>query len=79
MGAIPIVSHSAMDSLFDDLPVVITEDWSSVTEEFLEEKFSQIQQSTCNEAKIYMDYWIHLIQEVIDQDNAQHSLNKEYN
>jgi hypothetical protein len=61
MGAIPVVKSSAMDEVFQDLPVVIVKNWSDVTEEFLKEQWNQMQRKEYNQEKLFMDYWIHLI------------------
>jgi hypothetical protein len=61
MGCIPIVKHSFLDPLFEGLPVVVVDQWSEVTQSFLDKKFSEIQNTTYNIEKIYAEYWINLI------------------
>ena len=61
MGSIPIVKTSASDSLFQDLPVVIIKDWREVTEEFLEQKYSEMSQQSYNFDRMNLDYWLKLI------------------
>jgi hypothetical protein len=39
LGVIPIVKTSSLDQLYEDLPVLIVDDWSDVTREFLETKW----------------------------------------
>jgi len=59
-GAIPIVKHSGIDSLFEGLPVLIIEDWSQVSEELLIKTLSTLEPSTFLE-KLWLPYWQHLI------------------
>lgn len=61
MGCIPILKHSMIDPLFEDLPVILVNDWSDVTQDFL----SQYEKASfCKKykmEKVYADYWIKLI------------------
>lgn len=61
VGTIPIMQSSPLDSVFDDLPVVLVEDWNIVTKEFLEETYEQMIQKTYNFEKLYSNYWKNLI------------------
>jgi len=57
LGCIPIVTHSKIDSVFEDLPVIIIDNWSEITEEYLIEKYEEISQKSYNIEKIFADYW----------------------
>lgn len=63
LGCIPIIKHSSLDSMFENLPVILINDWTEVTEEFLEIKYQEIMKNCdmYNKNKIYADYWIDLI------------------
>ena len=61
MGAIPIVKTSASDEMFDDLPVLIVEDWNIIDQEFLLDQYVEMQQNEYNMDKLYIEYWLHLI------------------
>lgn len=61
MGAIPIVMTSSLDSLFDDLPVLIVSNWDEITREFLEQKWNEMQAKTYNMKKLKIQYWLRLI------------------
>lgn len=65
-GAIPIVKTSFLNDLFQDLPVIIVDDWCIITKEFLLKEYENIKQSwhVYNFEKIYFDYWHKLITEV---------------
>lgn len=65
MGAIPIVKSSNIDSLFEDLPVLIVSEWDEVTEEFLNEKYEEMQSDSYQMQKQYCDYWFELIDSFI--------------
>jgi hypothetical protein len=52
LGSYPIVKTSFLDSLYADLPVVIIEDWSQVTEEFLKEKYIELNSRSFNYEKM---------------------------
>jgi len=61
MGAIPILISSSIDPLFQGLPVVVINDWSEVTKEFLEAKWEEISKTKYHLDRMYADYWFKLI------------------
>lgn len=61
MGCLPIIKTSLIDVLFEDLPVVIINDWSEISEELLEKKHQEILQKKYNFKKLYFKYWKDLI------------------
>lgn len=61
VGTIPIVKTSSLDSLYEDLPILIVQDWDQVTEEFLNEKYVEMKSKSYNMKKIWMDYWVELL------------------
>lgn len=61
-GTIPIVQHSHMDKMYEGLPVLLIDNWKEVTEEFLYEKYKEMTAKTYSQEKLYMEYWIDLIQ-----------------
>ncbi len=64
VGSIPIVKSSYLDSLYDGLPVLIIKDWESITEEFLHTQYQKIISKTYRLDKLYLDYWLSLINEL---------------
>lgn len=60
-GSIPIVHRSPLDKVFEDLPVVIVDNYLEITEDFLYEKYEEIHNKKYNLEKLYMGYWIKLI------------------
>jgi hypothetical protein len=72
LGSIPIVKTSSLDRLFEDLPVLIIDNWSQLTEEFLETKQQDMLHKNYRTEKIFISYWIQLIstaKEKYMQDN----------
>lgn len=64
MGAISVMKHSTIDSLFTDengeidLPVILVNEWSEVTVPFLEEQERNIRTKKFNQDKLYVQYWL---------------------
>lgn len=61
VGAIPVVKKSTLDPLYADLPIIIVDKWSDITEKFLNEQYNIICSKQSNLAKIYFKYWENLI------------------
>ena len=64
MGSFPIVKSSVIDTLYENLPIVIINDWAQVTEEFLKTKYTEMLNKNYNYEKLYIPYWINLINTV---------------
>lgn len=65
LGCIPVVKKSCLDGLYEGLPVLIVDDWSEATKEFLEQKYVEMAQKMvrneyCLE-KLTIDYWAKVI------------------
>lgn len=58
LGGIPILEHSILDPLFHNLPVVLVDDFKSLTQEFLDYKEREFGAKTFDCEKIYADYWL---------------------
>ena len=62
LGCIPIIMTSGLDSLYDDLPVLIVKDWSDVTEELLMKVVNEFkgkhEKGLFNYDKITLKYWV---------------------
>lgn len=61
MGSFPVVKHSPLDSLYEEFPMVIVNDWDEVTEEFLENKYNELLQKNYDHHKLFVSYWSNLI------------------
>lgn len=65
MHCYPIVQSSTLNPLYEDLPVVvIVNDWSEVTQEFLDRKYEELSKKEYRWEKLYMPYWLEQIQNV---------------
>ena len=66
LNVIPIMLSSTIDSLFDDLPVVIVKDWDEISQEFLIEEYHRIRKrDDYNMDKLKMSYWFNTISKAI--------------
>ena len=61
LGCIPIIKHSGLDKLFDELPVLLIDKWSDVTEERLIITVEKYKNTVWNYNKLTQSYWINLI------------------
>jgi hypothetical protein len=57
LGCYPVVKSSTLDSLYEDLPVVVVKCWEEVTYEFLEQKYLEFRNREWNMSKLYAPYW----------------------
>ncbi len=60
-GSFPVVKTSSLDTLYQDLPVVIVSEWTDVTEEFLHQKYEELTAKTYSYDKLYTNYWFRWI------------------
>lgn len=58
MGAIPVVRRSSLDSMYEDLPVLIVEDWTVITEDYLNEQYQLLKSKKNCPEKLFINYWI---------------------
>lgn len=63
VGTIPIMIHTTLDALFEKLPVVIIDDWSVITEEFLNNEYERIMHNIdyYDFNILYTHYWDKLL------------------
>ena len=57
MGAIPIVERSHNMSFYEDMPIVLVDDWDTITKEWLEDNYDKYS-STDFEDVTQLDYWV---------------------
>lgn len=58
LGCIPVVKTSPIDSLFDELPVLIVQEWSDVTQELLNKTIDEFSKKSFNYNKLTLGYWV---------------------
>jgi hypothetical protein len=61
LDCIPIVPHTFLDSLYDDLPVLLTHDWNEINQDFLLENYAKLHPR--KKEKACFDYWAKLVSE----------------
>lgn len=64
MGAIPIIQRSTLDPLFEDLPVLLIDDWNEISQKFLEKKYKEMRMRTYKLEKLSADFWFDQVQNV---------------
>jgi hypothetical protein len=69
LGVIPVVKKSSLDPLYEDLPVLIVNDWHEVTREFLETKYAQMMSTPYKLEKLYMPYWQEVFINILAKDS----------
>jgi hypothetical protein len=61
LGCIPIIKSSGIDLLFKDLPVLLVEKWSDVTQALLDKTIEEFKSKNFNYKKLTLKYWMNLI------------------
>lgn len=81
LGSIPILTHSPLDPMYEDVPCIILENWSELNMDVLIKKFDEINENLLvgklSYAKAQFTYWKQLIadvQEKVRQDAWKGSL-----
>lgn len=72
VGCIPIMKHSTIDKVFDDLPVILVHDWSIVTEQLIMLEYEKMRYKRFNYKKLLINYWIDEIRAVQKQYRSSH-------
>ncbi len=62
-GSIPVVRSCQLDSLYEGLPVLIIDEWTQLTQEFLEKKYKEITSKKYDITRLYSEYWMNKIKE----------------
>lgn len=57
LGCLVIVKNSVLDILYEDLPVLIVNDWSNVTQELLNSTVEKFKNKKFNMEKLTLNYW----------------------
>lgn len=61
LGCIVIMKKSFLDIIYEDLPVLIVDDWSDINEILLENTLLEYSNKTFKYEKLKMDYWIQIV------------------
>lgn len=78
MGCYPIVKSSTLNPLYEGLPIVVVNDWSEATIDFLLEKKREFDSLSYSREKLYAPFWFDLVKR-FQQDlrNLESSEDKE--
>ena len=57
LGCIPIMKHSSISYLFEDLPVLIVESWEDISENLLYSTIEDFKTKDFNFEKLTLSYW----------------------
>ena len=68
LDIIPIVLSSAINEIYEDLPILVLKDWNEITEDFLNEKYKEIslkkERGEYKIEKMYCSYWLNRIKQI---------------
>jgi hypothetical protein len=64
LGCIPIVKRSAFSDLFQNLPVLIVDDWGDINLPILRDSLSRYEKPQLNRQKLTLQYWVNKISEL---------------
>lgn len=64
-GSIPIVIKNSNMQHFKDLPILMIDDWSELSKDFLEDKYIEIMSKDWNLKKLKLGYWLKIIKKDI--------------
>jgi len=59
--SIPVLDRTPHSSVYDELPVLIIDDWSTLDRETLEKEFTRIRSARFNLRKVTSEYWKQII------------------
>jgi hypothetical protein len=62
-----IVKHSSLDPVFEDLPVLIIDDWNNLSKDFLEQKWLEYSFKKWQQEKKFAIYWINEIRKKLQE------------
>ena len=57
MDTIPIEKRNINNSFYTDLPICFVDDWSEITESFLNKEYDRISTTKYDMSKIDFNYW----------------------
>ena len=65
LGSIPIVKAVNLRKLFEDLPVLIVNNWSDITRELLDNTIEDFKTRIFNYDKLRLSYWVSKIRDIL--------------
>ena len=70
LGCIPIVKTSKLNPLYDNLPVLIVQSWSDITEKLLSDTIDLFKNTQFNYDKLLLKYWINKINDKLNENSV---------
>lgn len=64
LGCIPIVKSSNMDALYEDLPVLILQEWKDLTQDLMNETVEKFSTRNFRLEKLTLRYWIQFFKSI---------------
>lgn len=61
LGCIVIMKKSFLDIIYEDLPILLVDEWTDINEELLNKTLIEFNNKQFNYNKLKMDYWINLV------------------
>lgn len=62
LGVIPIVQRDANITQYEDLPILVVDDWNTLNEPYLQQQYERFKDHTWNREKLKVEYWRHRLQ-----------------
>jgi hypothetical protein len=63
LGCVPIVKRHPLSDLFDEMPVIIVDDWSEITQSFLKDQKIKLVSMQFDYSKVFLNFWTQKIRE----------------
>jgi hypothetical protein len=61
LGSIPIIKGNGFSKMFEDLPVLMVNDWREINQELLNNTIKKFKTTHFNYDKLKLEYWINKI------------------
>jgi hypothetical protein len=61
LGCIVIMKKSFLDIIYEDLPILLVDEWSDINETLLQNTLEEFKDKQFNYNKLKMDYWVELV------------------
>lgn len=61
LGCVPIIKRSSISELFEDMPVLIIDDWAQVTPNYLSRQHRALAERKFDYSNLFLSYWLNRI------------------
>ena len=66
LGCIVIMKKSFLDIIYEELPVLLVDEWTDINKELLDKTLIEFSNKTFNYEKLKMKYWIDIVMSQFD-------------